>query len=246
MWTPGLEEKKTYCVSEMVQAGHRTATRVRVLGGQPLLLPGLLSNLKEDVRLYVNCAEWEHSDALAVGRRILEEIHGPYLALKQVQFYIGDGRVVVVHRFDLFEGRALRHQRVSSAPQRCKCGPRKDHVLLESRSLPSHKSWGRRRRSAARPHTKSAQTSFVKVRLLRAKGTVFNAIPRGMICKPTWRTWCLFSLTCSLLFHDGLELQPVLKNFVVELRESGQLHGESDAAWEVRLKTLNVATRNQI
>lgn len=232
----------------MVQAGHSTVTRARVLGGQPLLLPGLLSNLKVDVRLLVNCAEWEHSNALAVGRRILEEIRGPYLALKQVQFHIGDGRVIVVHRFDLFERRELHHQRVSSAPQRCKCGPRKDHVclLLQSRSLPSHKSWGCRRRSAARPHTKSAQTSFVKVRLLRAKGTVFNAIPCGMICKRTWRTWCLFSLTCSLLFHDGLELQPVLKNFVVELRESGHLHGESGAAWEVRLKTLNVATRNQI
>lgn len=47
-------------------------------------------------------------------------------------------------------------------------------------------------------------------------------------------------LTCSLLFHVGIELKPVLKNFVVKLRESGHLHSESSTACLVSLKTWHV------
>lgn len=83
---------------------------MRVLGGQLLLLLGLLSNLKEDVPLQVLCAEYEHSDALAVGRHILEELLGPSLALKQVQYFTRHGCAVVVHCSDLFGGREWCHQ----------------------------------------------------------------------------------------------------------------------------------------
>lgn len=43
-------------------------------------------------------------------------------------------------------------------------------------------------------------------------------------------------LTCALLFHFGIELEPVLKNFVVKLCEGGHLNSESRTACRVSLK----------